>query len=340
MDKKNVAVTIITLCFICLIVGIINTSRTLYIADKYQQDGQPKVNKLVISPTNKVALIIIDGIIDSTNKTNAFSNEFNAQGALKSLKQAKDDNNIKGIIIKINSPGGTVAMSQSIYNEILRTRKIKPVVVSMEDVAASGGYYIASAADRIVALNGTLTGSIGVIFSTLDMHQLLAQKLLVSPNVIKSGKYKDTGSAYREMTTEDRALIQGIVDDSYKQFINSIKVGRIDRTDKYSVEKKALDYSTLKKYADGRVFTGEQAYTLGFIDKVGDLTDAQGCIKSMINEKFHTNSNVVLVQYNKVSPLSDLLFGTTESIFGQNNIINNLIPTSIQLSKKPLYLWE
>lgn len=340
MEKKHISSIIIGLCIVCLIIGIINASRTVYIAEKYQQVEQPNPNKFVITPSSKVALIIIDGIIDSTNKSKAFSNEYTAQGALKSLKQAKDDSNIKGVIIKINSPGGTVAMSQSIYNEILRVRKVKPVVVSMEDVAASGGYYIASAADRIVALNGTLTGSIGVIFSTLDMHQLLAEKLLVSPNVIKSGKYKDIGSAYRKMTPEDRALIQGIVDDSYKQFINSIKIGRINRSDKYSTPKRELKYSTLTQYADGRVFTGEQAYKLGFIDKLGDLTDAQECIKSMINQKFNTKSNVILVQYNKASSFSDLFFGATESMLSQGKVIDNIVPTSMQLSKKPLYLWE
>lgn len=340
MDKKHISIIIIALCFICLILGIINTSRTICIAEKYEETDNLPEKKLVISPKSKVALVIIDGIIDSANKTNAFSNDFNAQGALKSLKQAKEDTTIKGVIIKINSPGGTVAMSQSIYNEILRTRKVKPVVVSMEDVAASGGYYIASAADRIVALSGTLTGSIGVIFSTLDMHQLLAEKLLVSPNVIKSGKYKDIGSAYRKMTAEDKALIQGIVDDSYNQFISSIKTGRINRTDKYSYPKKELKHEILKKYADGRVFTGEQAYKLGFIDKIGDLTDAQECIKSMINEKYHTKSNVVLVQYNKAISVSELLFGATENLFGENKIISTMVPISTQLSKKPLYLWE
>lgn len=340
MDKKHISITLIILCFTCLLIGIFNSSRTIYKTESYTSNTQGNVNKLMLSPTSKVALITIDGIIDSTNKSNAFSNEFNAQSALKSIKQAKEDENIKGVVIKINSPGGTVAMSQSIYNEIMRLRKTKPVVVSMEDVAASGGYYIAAAADRIVALDGTLTGSIGVIFSTLDMHQLLSEKLLVSPNVIKSGKYKDIGSAYRQMTTEDKTIIKGIVDDSYGQFLNSIKKGRINRTDKYTTPKRELKYDILKKYADGRVFTGEQAYKLGFVDKIGDLTDAQDCIKSMINEKYHIKAEVVLAPYNKATSFSEFLFGATESVFNHNSIIESFLPVSIKLSKKPLYLWE
>ncbi len=338
MNKNKAAILLICLCFLCLFVGLINSNKSL---SYYNEDvSLKKRNPLLVATANKVAVITIDGVIDSSNKASAFSNNFSAQSALKSLKLAEKDGEIKGVIIKINSPGGTVAMSQSIYNEVLRLRKEKPVVVSMEDLAASGGYYIASAADRIYALPGTLTGSIGVIFSTMDVHQLLSEKLLISPNVIKSGKYKDIGSGYRPMTLEDKKLLKDIVDDSYSQFLLAIKQGRIDRNDAYSVSRTKLTYEILKTYADGRIFTGSQAKKLGFVDALGDLTDAQSAIKAMVNERNGSKSDVILIPYSKTSSFSDYLFGVSESIFNKGSLIDSIVPVSMQLSRKPLYLWE
>lgn len=339
MKKNTLAISIIGLCILCLILGTFNSSQNVSVDNDI--NAKKQVSSMLNTSSNKIALITLDGIIDSNNKVNSFSNDFNAQNALKSLKAAEKDPEIKGVILKINSPGGTVAMSQSIYNEVLRVRKVKPVVVSMEDLAASGGYYIASAADRIFALEGSLTGSIGVIFSTMDIHQLLAEKLLVSPNVIKSGKYKDIGSGYRAMTKDDKQLLTGIVTDSYSQFLNAIKKGRIERKDNYTAQKTDLKYNILKSYADGRIFTGSQAQKLGFIDSLGDLTDAQAAIKTMANEKFKTKVDAVLIPYSKSATFSDFLFGVSENIFNHNtNMLDPFIPTSIKLSKKPLYLWE
>ncbi len=338
MTKKTTTIFLITLCFVCLIVGIYNSTCGL----SYYNDNveTKRANPLLTASASKVGVVTIDGIIDSSNKISAFSNDFSAQSALKSLKQAEKDKEIKGVIIKINTPGGTVAMSQSIYNEVLRVRKEKPVVVVMDDLAASGGYYIASAADRIYALPGTLTGSIGVIFSTMDIHQLLTQKLLVSPNVIKSGKYKDIGSGYRAMTPDDKKILEGIVDDSYAQFLAAIELGRVNRNDAYSAPKTNLKQQVLKTYADGRIFTGSQAKKLGFIDSLGDLTDAQATIKSMINERFGIKSEVVLIPYSKVSSFSDILFGVSENLFSRQAMLDSVIPVSMKLTRKPLYLWE
>ncbi|MDD3237012.1 MAG: signal peptide peptidase SppA [Candidatus Gastranaerophilales bacterium] len=337
--KKNVfAIIIISLCTLCLIVGLVTKNTN---GEKYTNDSpKGKMSNAFKKSTNKIALVSLNGVIDSNSKTNAFSNEFTAQSTLKSLKMAGKDNEIRGIIIKMNTPGGTVGMSQCIYNEVLRIKKTKPVVVVMEDVAASGGYYIASAADRIFAMDGTLTGSIGVIFSTMNYHQLLTEKLAITPNVIKSGKYKDIGSPYRAMSSEDRKLLEGIVDDSYSQFISAIEKGRVTRNDKYTAHKQNLADKTLRKYADGRIFTGRQAYKLGFIDSLGDLTDAQNAIGTMASEKFGTGKDVILVPYTKTSTFAEAILGTTESIFTPKDYIESFIPTSIKLSKRPLYLWE
>ncbi|UKI41595.1 MAG: signal peptide peptidase SppA [Candidatus Melainabacteria bacterium] len=215
---------------------------------------------------------------------------------LKAIKEAQTDNQVKGVVLKINTPGGTVGMSQNIYDAIIRLRKAKPVVVFMEDVAASGGYYIASAADRIVAQSGTLTGSIGVIMSTIDAHQLLQNKLLVEPNVIKSGKYKDIGSQLKKMTDAEKQLLQSIVNDTYNQFIRAIINGRIERNDNYSTPSMQLDMETLTKYADGRIFTGSQAKTFGFIDSNGDLEYATEFAKVMASEKFGVKVKSLNVQ--------------------------------------------
>lgn len=337
MNKNIVAIVIVCLCLLCLFVGIVGSNKSL---SYYNDSAQDRKFHPVFSTSSKIAVVTLDGVIDSTNKVSAFSNDFNAQAALKSLKMAGKDAEIKGVILKINTPGGTVAMSQSIYNEVLRIRKNKPVVVVMEDLAASGGYYIASAADRIYALPGTLTGSVGVIFSTMDVHQLLSQKLLISPNVIKSGKYKDIGSGYRTMTKDDRKLLKGIVDDSYSQFLDAITVGRIKRNDLYTVPKSNLTLKVLKSHADGRVFTGRQAQKLGFVDSIGDLTDAQAAIKTMVNEKFGTKSDVILVPYSKSSTFGEYLSGMSESIFTGKASLESFLPVSMQLSRRPLYLWE
>ena len=199
MNNKNLVLILIIFCVITLFLNMFNTfnkSRNSHILKDYKNE---KINKIVSS--NKIAIISLNGIIENRpNDSFSFSQQNDANSFLKAIKEAQTDNQVKGVVLKINTPGGTVGMSQNIYDAIIRLRKAKPVVVFMEDVAASGGYYIASAADRIVAQSGTLTGSIGVIMSTLDAHQLLQNKLLVEPNVIKSGKYKDVGSQLKKMT--------------------------------------------------------------------------------------------------------------------------------------------
>ena len=270
-----------------------------------------------------------------------FSKEANATNLLKSLKLAKEDKDINGVILKINSPGGTVAMSQNIYNEIIKTREIKPVISVLDDVAASGGYYIASATDRIIAQEGTLTGSIGVIFSFMDYHNLLINKLNINQIVIKSGKFKDIGSSTREMLPEEKALMQEIVDDSYQQFLDAITKGRILREEKdYPVVKTNLTNDDLKTYADGRVFTGKRAKSLGFVDENGDMDTAKTMITTMAQEKFKNKLPVKLVNYNKKSSFNEY-FSSLAEYSSQGNIkIKDIIPTSMLLNRKPLYLWE
>jgi len=335
MKASLAAKIIVIMCFLCLITGLLTIDR-----DKpYQEENNSKKSNLITN-VNKIAVIELDGAIASTSENSFFGKEANATNMLKSLKAAKDDKEIQGIILKINSPGGTVAMSQSIYNQIIKTRKDKPVISVLDDIAASGGYYIASASDRIIAQEGTLTGSIGVIFSFMDYHNLLANKLDINPVVIKSGKFKDIGSGSRKMTEEEKELMQNIVDDSYQQFLNAIRKGRIQRNDNYSAYKTYLTEENLKNYADGRVFTGRQARQLGFVDETGDMDSAKSMIESMVQEKNRNKLQVKLISYNKRSSFSDYFSGLTE-YSSQNSLkLTDIIPTSMILNRRPLYLWE
>ena len=335
MKASLVSKIVILLCVLCLIVSF-------FTIDKHKPYmGEQNTKKNFVSAANKIAVIELDGPIASSSESNFFSNEANATSMLKSIKQAREDKDINGVILKINSPGGTVAMSQNIYNEIIKTRETKPIISVLDDVAASGGYYIAAATDRIIAQEGTLTGSIGVIFSFMDYHNLITNKLNIEQIVIKSGKYKDIGSSMRAMLPEERELMQDIVDDSYQQFLDAIKKGRINRAkDDYTVEKSNLTEENLKKYADGRVFTGKRAKTLGFVDINGDIEKAKLIIEQMSQAKFNNKLKSKLVNYNKKSSFVEYFSIITEyNTQGKINL-TDFVPTSMILSRKPLYLWE
>lgn len=185
-----------------------------------------------------------------------------SQTVIEELRQAKDDPNIKGVVLYVNSPGGTPAGALEIGNEIKRLRKAgKKVVTYMAETAASGAYWIACETDLIVANPTTLTGSIGVIMQTTDL-QGLYDKLGVEQNVFKTGPYKDMGSSARDITPEEREIFQSIIDDSYQQFLEVVAKGR------------NMDIEQVRQLADGRVYTGRQALELGLVDQTGDFHQA------------------------------------------------------------------
>ncbi|MDO5305526.1 MAG: signal peptide peptidase SppA, partial [bacterium] len=248
---------------------------------------------------------------------------------------AENDDTVKGVILRINSPGGTVGMSQRLYSAVMHVREKKPVIAVLDDIAASGGYYVASAADRIVALEGTMTGSIGVIMSTTDAHELLTNKLGISQNVIKSGKYKDIGSSTRAMTKEERQLLQEMVNDSYQQFKSTITNGRIKRNDKYEVAKTNLTTQNLNKYADGRIFTGRQAKKLGFVDSTGGNREAKEMMIKILEKKGFTKDIIDFVDYGKSNN-----FLSSLGLNQKTSVIDGLMPASVKYARKPLYLWE
>ena len=191
-----------------------------------------------------------------------------SQRTLKELKEFEEDTNIKAILVRVDSPGGAVGPSQEIHDAILRVKKTKPVVASFESVAASGGFYIAVACDRIISNAGTLTGSIGVIMNMANLSELYKWAKVERYN-IKSGKFKDVGSENRPMTPEERDLMQSLVNNVYEQFLKAVADGR------------KLPVDTVRPYADGRVLSGEQAHQAGLVDKLGGLDVALDTIKEL-----------------------------------------------------------
>jgi len=206
-----------------------------------------------------------DGLDDGPQvgvvKINSVIRGATARKGIKALRQFRKDSDIAAIVVRVDSPGGMVGPSQELYREIEKTRKVKPVVASLGAVAASGGYYIAAACDRIVASPGTITGSIGVISQTVHVQQLL-DLARVETHTFKSGKYKDTGSPTRSMREEEKTYMQGFINEVYKQFLRDVAKGR-----KMTQEK-------VKPVADGRILTGEQAKAKGLVDQLGNFSDA------------------------------------------------------------------
>jgi len=199
---------------------------------------------------SRVALVEVEGLI------------VDAERVVRELEEHKDDPAIRAIVVRIQSPGGVVAPTQEIYEAIRRVRaKGKPVVASMGAVAASGGYYLAAAADRIVANPGTLTGSIGVIMQLAEIEGLL-RKVGVRYEVVKAGRYKDVGNVSRPMTDEERAILQALLDDMYDQFVTAVAQGR------------GLARAQVLAVADGRVYSGRRAKELGLVDALGGLDEA------------------------------------------------------------------
>jgi protease-4 len=199
---------------------------------------------------DKVALVKVEGML------------ITADAVVTEIGEYADDSSIKAIIVRVESPGGGVVASQEIYNAVLNARKAgKKVVISLGSIAASGGYYVAAAGDRIVANPGTLTGSIGVKMEFANIEKLL-EKIGVKGMVVKTGEFKDIGSPYREMTEGERKLLQAVIDDVHDQFIEAVAKGR------------NLPETDIRSIADGRIFTGRQALQLKLVDQLGDLEDS------------------------------------------------------------------
>ncbi|MEK7389427.1 MAG: signal peptide peptidase SppA [Elusimicrobiota bacterium] len=216
---------------------------------------------LSLSPKESVGWVSIRGPIMSSEGGKLW--ERGAEQWARRIEQLADTKGVKAIVLDINSPGGSVGAVQEIHSRILRIKREKkiPFVALFGDVAASGGYYIASACDKIIAHPGSLTGSIGVIFSVSNMEGLFS-KVGYKVDPIKSGKHKDIGSPARPMSAEERQILQGLIDDAYGQFVQAVADGR------------NMTPAQVKPLADGRIYSGHQALELKLVDGLGDSVDA------------------------------------------------------------------
>jgi protease IV len=242
----------------------------------------------------KVGIIEINGVI------------LDSKDIVNDIERFREDNDIKSIVIRIDSPGGGVAPSQEIFREIRKTLAVKKVVASMGAMAASGGYYVAAAANGIVANPGTITGSIGVIMGFTNFKALL-EKIGLIPVVVKSGEYKDTGSPVRDMTDAERKVLQDLVDTIHAQFVSAVVEGR------------KMDRSHVEGLADGRIFSGEEGKALGLVDRLGNLADAVewagrlGGIEGKISTVYAKESKLSLLRYVLDSTLSGAIQQITHS---------------------------
>jgi protease-4 len=228
---------------------------------------------------DKVGVVELRGVITES------------QEIIRGIKSLVDDGRVKAIVLRIESPGGGVGASQEIHREVVKARQVKKVVASLGGVAASGGYYVACGSDLIVANPGTITGSIGVVMQFANLEELL-EKIGYRGYVIKSGPHKDIGSPFRAMTPDERKLLQEMIDNVQRQFVDAVARGR------------NLPREAVEAIADGRIFSGEQALTAGLVDQLGNLEDGIEVAARMggITGKPH----VVYVRKKRVS-LLDLL---------------------------------
>jgi protease-4 len=205
----------------------------------------------------KVAVVEVEGIIGADS-----GRGLDTDGIIRVLGEYRDDPAVRAVVLRISSPGGVVAPTQEIFNAVRRLREAKkPVVASLGSVAASGGYYVAVAADRIYASPGTLTGSIGVVMQLANLEGLL-KKVGVEYVVVKAGAYKDVGNIARPMTPEERRILQALLDDVYDQFVTAVAEGR------------GLDPQVVRGFAEGRIYSGRQAQGLKMVDELGGLEEA------------------------------------------------------------------
>ena len=251
----------------------------------------------------QVGVIEITGVIADPKET------------LTQLKEFRNNEDVKAIVLRINSPGGGVGPSQEIYEEVRKTSRVKKVVASMGAIAASGGYYVASAADHVMASPGSITGSIGVIMEFANFQELF-RKIGVSAFVLKSGEYKDIGFPLREMTAQEKALLQAFIDSVHAQFVAAV------------AEARKIPKEEIQAIADGRILSGEQAKALGLLDGLGNLEDAIAMAAKLGGIK--GEPSVLYAQKRKFSFLEYLLGSSTWT-----GVLDQITATAIHCG----YLW-
>ncbi len=333
--NKNIAAIIILICIICLFIGLFFPKNT-------NNQSISEINRqLSISPISvptpfkgeRISVIKLDGVISDSPNSTFFKDSTSSSSVLDSIIKATKDQSVKAIVIRINSPGGTVAASQELYKAVLNARKKKPVVITMGDIAASGGYYISSAADAIFANPGTLTGSIGVITSYLNFYDLL-NKIGVKGVVIKSGDFKDIGNPTRPMTEQEKKILQALLDDTYDQFLTDVSKGR------------NIPKSTLAKIARGLIYTGKQAKRVKLVDYLGDYSQAVKHAQKLAKQRFpslakkYGKKDIPVEETWKGGSFIDAFLGAAVKNINPQILDNKLLKTYSYSKFQPLWLLE
>ncbi|TKD67941.1 signal peptide peptidase SppA [Pseudalkalibacillus hwajinpoensis] len=279
------------------------------------------------SGLNKIAVLNVEGVIQDNGANTSFLPQagYNHDVFLKRLEHAGDDNSVKGIILRLNTPGGGVVESEEIYDEILELKEKtdKPIYVSMGSMTASAGYYISAPVDKIYASPSTITGSIGVIMQSMNYSEL-AEKVGVKWETIKSGPHKDIMSPNREMTEEERDILQSMIDNSYDEFVRVVSEGR------------DMDESKVRELADGRIYDGRQAKDVDLVDDLGNLEDTFEAMKKDLGD-----SNLQVIQYKQNLGFNSLFEMTAAKLMGPDKDllgIQQLLSTP--QSPKLMYLYS
>ncbi|PZE21317.1 signal peptide peptidase SppA [Paenibacillus xerothermodurans] len=325
MGRKGVAWIIIGVLITTLIGLIVIKSDSFISANSLGGSEHRKWNEESLKGhgTDKIVQLTMEGVIAEQTGGLMGGGGLNAADFISQLEQTRLDEDVKAVVIRVNSPGGEVVASDEIHSKILELKQAgKPVIVSMGSVAASGGYYISAPADYIFANPATMTGSLGVIFS-VGNYEKAADWLGYTENTIKSGAYKDIGSPLREMTPEEQQILQTLVDESYQQFVTIIEKGR------------NLPREKVLQIADGRIYTGQQAKALGLVDEFGTLETAtnHAAKKAGVQE-------YELVRYSKEPSFSDLFSGAmVKSANPGAEMLKEILPDA-SIGPKLMYLYQ
>ncbi|MCM3673560.1 signal peptide peptidase SppA [Peribacillus simplex] len=274
--------------------------------------------------SNVIAVFDVEGTIQDTGEASLLSSAtYNHRAFMDKLKMAEENDDIKGIILRVNSPGGGVVESAEIYDKILDIKKVKkPVYVSMGSMAASGGYYISAPADKIYASPETMTGSLGVIMHGYN-YEKLAKKYGVEFETIKSGPHKDIMSPTREMTGEEREILQNMINNSYDQFVKVIADGR------------GMTEKEVREIADGRIYDGRQAKENHLIDDFGHLDDVIAAMKTDIGKK-----DAQVIRYTDEAGFGSLFSMGAQKMLG-NDVETAVLTKILSSSNSPrlMYLY-
>ena len=262
-------------------------------------------DSVVMPVGNKLGILEVRGMI------------LDSDSLIRQIDEFRRSTGIKAVVLRVDSPGGGVGPSQEIHAELVRLAQEKPLIVSMGSVAASGGYYLAVAGERIFANQGTITGSIGVIMSFPDYQELMG-KVGVKSQVVKSGRFKDVGSPTRTFTDADRELLQGMIDDVHAQFVEAVSAGR------------KIPQERLQPFVDGRIFTGRQALEAGLVDDIGTMQDAIKYAAKVTG--LGDDPTLVYPEPERTALLDRLLQGTVSRYLG--------VTIRPRFSMGPQYLWD